>query len=224
MPFCTSCGANVDAGMKFCGKCGASMAGAAPAAAPPAAAASKPASAAPAPAPSKGGGGVLKVILVILGVLLLFVVIISAVVGYVGYRGYKAVKEEKAKLGDIQVEMPSGTGTASAGDATKIAQQMEVEVYPGAEAQKGGGAVSMGGFSVAGVDFLTADSPSQVADFYKKQYPKAMVVSEGEDHYSIMVTTSKGMVTVAIQPYEGKTKISIARMTGAKVPGSEQPN
>ena len=83
---------------------------------------------------------------------------------------------------------------------------------------------SMGGFSVAGADFLTADSPSQVADFYKKHYPNAMVVSEGEDHDSIMVTTSKGMVTVAIQPYEGKTKISIARMTGAKVPGSEQPN
>jgi hypothetical protein len=208
--------------MKFCGKCGASMAGAAPVAAKPSATA--PAPAPSAPAPSKGGGGVLKVILVIVGVLLLFAVLISAVVGYVGYRGYKAVKEEKAKLGDIQVDVPGGTGTATAGDATKIAQQMEVEVYPGAEAQKGGGAVSMGGFSVAGVDFLTADSPSQVADFYKKQYPKAMVVSEGEDHYSIMVTTSKGMVTVAIQPYEGKTKISIARMTGAKVPGSEQPN
>ena len=158
----------------------------------------------------------------ILGVLLLFAVIISAVVGYVGYRGYKAVKEEQAKLGDVKVDVD--TGTATAGDATKIAQQMEVEVYPGAVAQKGGGAVSMGGFSVAGADFLTSDTPSQVADFYKKQYPKAMVVSEGEDHYSIMVTTSKGMVTVAIQPYEGKTKISIARMAGAKVPGSEQPN
>ena len=178
----------------------------------------------PAAAPTKGGSGVLKVILAIVGVLLLFGVLIAAVVGYVGYRGYKAVKEEKAKLGDIQVQVPGGAGAVSAGDATKIAQQMEVEVYPGAEAQKGGGAVSMGGFSVAGADFLTSDSPSQVADFYKKQYPKAMVVSEGQDHYSIMVGTSKGMVTVAIQPYEGKTKISIARMTGGQVPGTQQPN
>jgi hypothetical protein len=223
MPFCTSCGANVDAGMKFCGKCGAAMSGATPAAPGPAATASSATPAAPAAAaPSKGGSGVLKVILVILGVLLLFAVLISAVVGYVGYRGYKAVKEEQAKLGDMKVDVD--TGTASAGDAAKIAQQMEVEVYPGAEAQKGGGAVSMGGFSVAGADFLTSDSPSQVADFYKKQYPKAMLVSEGEDHYSIMVTTSKGMVTVAVQPYDGKTKISIARMAGVKPPSGGQPN
>lgn len=214
MAFCSSCGANVDAGAKFCAKCGATMAGAA--------AAAPATSQTTAPAPAKGGSGALKVILIILGILLLFVVMISAVVGYVGYRGYKAVKEEQAKVGDIKVEMP--TGDVSAGDATKIAQQMEVEVYPGAEAQRGGGAVSIGGFSVAGVDFLTSDSPSQVADFYKKQYPKAMLVSEAGDHYSIMVNTSKGMVTVAIQPYNGRTKISIARMTGAKVPGSEQPN
>lgn len=216
MAFCTSCGANVEAGAKFCAKCGAAMAGAAPAA---------PAAAVPsgqAAAPAKGGSGALKVILIILGILLLFVVMISAVAGYVGYRGYKAVKEEQAKLGDMKVDVT--TDTSSAGDAAKIAQQMEVEVYPGAEPQKGAGAVSMGGFSVAGANFLTSDSPSQVADFYKKQYPKAMLVSEEGDHYSIMVSTSQGMVTVAIEPYEGRTKISIARMAGAKVPGSEQPN
>jgi hypothetical protein len=51
-----------------------------------------------------------------------------------------------------------------------------------------------------------------------------MLVSEGEDHYSIMVTTSKGMVTVAVQPYDGKTKISIARMAGVKPPSGGQPN
>lgn len=222
MPFCTSCGSNVDAGMKFCGKCGASMAGVAPVAAKPAASPAATSSAPAAAAPSKGGSGLLKAILIVLGILLLLAVVVGGLVGYAGYRGYKAVKEEQAKLGDMKVDVD--TGTASAGDATKIAQQMEVEVYPGAEAQKGGGAVSMGGFSVAGANFLTSDSPSQVADFYKKQYPKAMLVSGEADHYSIMVTTSKGMVTVAIEPYEGKTKISIARMTGAKVPGSEQPN
>jgi len=173
------------------------------------------------PAP-KGGSGALKVILVILGIFLLFVVIVGAVVGYAGYRGYKAVKAEQAKLGDMKVDV--NTGTASAGDATKIAEEMEVEVYPGAEPQKGGGAVSLGGFSVAGANFLTSDSPSQVADFYKKKYPKAMLVSGEGDHYSIMVNTSKGMVTVAIEPSEGKTKISIARMAGATMPGAGQPN
>jgi hypothetical protein len=217
MAFCTSCGASVDAGMKFCGKCGAAMAGTAPAA--PAAQPGQPAQGAD---PAKGGSGALKVILIILGVILFFVILVSAVIGYVGYRGYKAVKAEQAKLGDMKVDVT--TGAASAGDATKMAQEMEIEVYPGAEPQQGGGAVSLGGFSVAGANFLTSDSPSQVADFYKKQYPKAMMVSEGEDHYSIMVNTPKGMVTVAIEPSEGRTKISIARMAGAKMPGSEQPN
>jgi len=215
MAFCTSCGAGVDAGARACPKCGALMAGAAPAA--PAAQPGQTAQPAP-----KGGSGALKVILVILGIFLLFVVIVGAVVGYAGYRGYKAVKAEQAKLGDMKVDV--NTGTASAGDATKIAEEMEVEVYPGAEPQKGGGAVSLGGFSVAGANFLTSDSPSQVADFYKKKYPKAMLVSGEGDHYSIMVNTSKGMVTVAIEPSEGKTKISIARMAGATMPGAGQPN
>ena len=217
MAFCTSCGATVEAGAKFCANCGAAMTGAAPAA--PVAQPGQPAQAA---APAKGGSGVLKVILAILGVLLFFVILVSAVIGYVGYRGYKAVKEEQAKLGDMKVDVT--TDAASAGDAAKIAQQMEVEVYPGAEPQKGAGTVSLGGFAVAGANFLTSDSPAQVADFYKKQYPKAMLVSEQGDHYSIMVNTSKGMVTVAIEPYEGQTKISIARMAGAKMPGSDQPN
>lgn len=208
------CGASVEAGAKFCGKCGASMTGAAPAAP----------SAPAAQAPAKGGGGVLKVVLIILGILVLFVVVIFGAIGYVGYRGYKAVKEEQAKLGEIKVEMPTGTVSTTTTDATKMAEQMGVEVYPGAEPQKGGGAVSMGGFSVAGADFLTSDPPPQVADFYKKHYPKAMVVSGEGDHYSIMVTTSQGMVTVAIEPYEGRTKISMAHMAGAKPPGPAEPN
>ncbi|MCI0354635.1 MAG: zinc ribbon domain-containing protein [Acidobacteria bacterium] len=201
MPFCTSCGANVEASTAFCTKCGASMAGATAA---PAAGAGPAAGA----TPPKQGSSVLKIILMIGGVFVLLGVIVVGVVIYGAYRVAESV-EQGVKEG--RVETPLGTVETS-DDPAEAAKNIEVELYPGATPLKeGSSSVNVGGMSATTIVLETPDSPQKVFEFYKAEFPNAsMTTSEGDQH-TIMSGGKDEFVTVVIAPEGGKTRITIAR-------------
>ena len=210
MSFCTGCGNNVDPASKFCDKCGKPMSTlpVQPAAATGAAAARAPLPAPP--PPSKQGGGLLKPLLIIFGVLaLLFVLAIVGMVGF-GYYVAKQAKVHQNPDGSAKIETPFGN--IEANDPAKTAEQMGIDVYPGAEAVKnGGGSVSFGSFSAGSAMFETTDSVDQVAAFYKEQYPKA-THTERDGVHSFSVNSKNKVVVISLQPQGSKTAITLAQV------------
>lgn len=199
MPFCTSCGANVESSTAFCTKCGAAMTGATAAGA-----------AAPVPgaSPQKKGTSVLKIILMIVGVFFLLGVTVVGVVIYGAYRVAESV-EQAAKDGHI--ETPLGTVETNQDPAT-LAKDLGVEIYPGATpAKEGSSSVTFGGVSATTVVLETSDSPQKVFDFYKAEFPNASMTSSEGDQHTIMSGDKDEFVTVVIAPEGGKTRITIAR-------------
>ena len=205
MPFCTSCRAPMEASARVCPSCGKAMGGAT---------ASAPGAAAP-PA-QKSGGGALKIILLVLGGLfLLCVVVIALVVGGAVYVARKTHVEQGPQ--GAKVETPFGTVETNNEDSAKIAEKMGVEVYPGAKALPGGASVKMGGMSTASVMFESDDPPEKVADFYRKQFPKANVTSHSDDggtHIALMIGKNERWTTITIEGHEGGSKIVIASVNG----------
>lgn len=201
MPFCTSCGTNVEASTAFCTKCGAAMAGAAA----PSATAAAPAAGG---APPKKGTSVLKIILMIAGVLFLLGVTVVGVVIYGAYRVAESV-QQAAKEG--RIETPMGTVETSK-DPADAAKDIGVELYPGATPVKeGSSSVTFGGVSATTVVLETSDSPQKVFEFYKAEFPNASMTSSEGDTHTIMAGEKNEFVTVVIAPEGGKTRITIAR-------------
>jgi hypothetical protein len=113
--FCVQCGSPVAPGVKFCSKCGAAIAGAAPVGTPassapvPAPPGAPPVSAAPAaPAPSKGGSTALKIILVIVAIIVFFMLLVAGSCVYLAYRVKKKAHEFSQQLNE---SAPAYTGS-----------------------------------------------------------------------------------------------------------------
>src|SRR5215469_14339085 len=128
MAFCNSCGAQLAEGTKFCGKCGAGITGG------PA----TPQAIAPGPPPSTGSSSALKIVLVIVGVIVLIGVLGVATIGIIGYRIAKSARVSH-KGDNVKVETPFGSMESST-DPHKTAEQLGIDIYPGAEVQKDGAA------------------------------------------------------------------------------------
>ncbi len=207
MAFCTSCGAQLDANAQFCVKCGTRQAvgtGGGAAAAP----AAKPA----------GGSGALKIVLiVIVAVILLGVVGSVATMVFVGKRLHDAKVSIVEKGGEATVVTPMGT-VHTTKDPEKIAQNLGVDIYPGAKAITGGSeAQVMGMHNVTGV-FETGDPVEKVGEFYHQKYPKGIYTQN--DREVSLVSGGKGaMVTITAVDEGGKTKITIVSMSGRGVSG-----
>ncbi len=213
MAFCTSCGAQLDANAQFCVKCGSRQAAGTGGAAP-----------APAPAPASGGNALKIVLIVVAGVILLGVVGSVATMIFVGKRLHDAKVSVVEKGGEATVITPMGT-VHTTKDPAKIAENLGVEIYPGAKAIEGGSEVqTMGMHTVTGV-FETSDPVDKVGDFYHAKYPKGMYTATDRD--TSLIFGSKGsMVTIHIQDEgSGKTKLTIVNMAGKGVrpPGAAEP-
>lgn len=209
MAFCTSCGTTLDPNSQFCTRCGARQA------------VGVGAGAAAAPAPAQGGGSnTVKIVLIIVAglcILGVFGTIASVLIVR------KVVKDTRASVderrGEARVVTPFGT-VESTKDPAVIAQQLNVDIYPGAQAVEGGSNVqAMGVHTVTGV-FETADSVDKVADFYRKRFPNGIYSAEDREH--TLVSGDRGsMVTIHMQDEGGKTKITIVNMAGK---GIHPPN
>ncbi len=206
MAFCNACGATLDSGAKFCNKCGTTQ----PAAA---AASAAPVFTGATPAPTQKSSGALKVILIVVAVVVALGIAGVAVVSLIGYRiaTHSRVHNEN---GNVRVETPFGTVNTTT-DPDEAARNLGIDLYPGAEVVKGTTSnLTMGTMHTASADFETSDPVSTVAEFYKSKVPNANVVSSTGDHYAIISTDKKNMLSINIEPKNGRTRIHIARVSG----------
>jgi hypothetical protein len=216
MPFCNACGAALDGGAKFCAKCGAanpsavatnSAASAAPSAVPSA----TPVAAVPAP-PAQGSNAV-KIILIVVAVIFGLGILGVGTVAFIVHRVVSHSRVEE-KNGNVKVETPFGT-VESTNDPDQAAQNVGVDLYPGATVVKGTTAnMTFGSTHTAAADFDTSDPVSTVANFYKTRYPNASVMSNDTDRFTIVAGDKENVTTIVIEPKEGKTRIHIAKVTG----------
>lgn len=216
MAFCTSCGATLDPNAQFCVKCGARQA----------VGVGGGAAVAPAPAQSSGGSSALKIILIVVACIIVVGVIGSvATMIFVGKKIHDAKVSIVEKGGEATVVTPMGT-VHTTKDPDKIAQDLGVDVYPGAKAISGGSeAQVMGMHNVTGI-FETSDSVEKVGEFYHQKYPKG-IYSQSDREVSLVSGGKGSMITITAREEDGKTKITILNMSGKGVggpPGSSETN
>lgn len=207
MAYCNSCGANQEAGAKFCPKCGASQPGAGTAATKPVP-----------PAPSSPqGSNTLKVVLLVVAA----VVVLGAVaIGTLTFIGLRIARHTHVTQSgnNVRVQTPFGTVNTNTEDVTR---DLGVDVYPGARMLKSNAAnVQMAGVHTVAAEFESDDPASKVADFYKAKFPDANVNVSGQDHYTIVSTNKKNLITINIESQDGKTRINIASVGGKDITGN----
>jgi hypothetical protein len=213
MAFCNSCGATLDAGAKFCNKCGTTQ---------PTAASSSTTPVALAPAGPKSNSA-LKIILIVVGVIVGLGILGVGVASFVAYRIATHTRVHN-RDGNVRVETPFGTVQTST-DPDEAARNLGIDVYPGAQVVKGSSSnMNMGNMHTASAEFESSDPVSSVAEFYKSKLPGANVISSASDHYSIISTEKKNMLTINIEPRDGKTRIQIARVSGKLADGNDSDN
>ncbi len=202
MAFCNSCGTQVEVSAKFCPKCGAAVPAAAASPAPPS-------PLAVAPQTSRG----LKIILIVGAVVIGLGILGAATGGFMAWRIAHHSRVE-SRGGKLRVETPFGR-VESTDNPEDAARNLGVEVYPGAHALKGNTAnVTVGGMHTVAAEFETNDPPDKVFDFYKLKFPKANIAVADQNHYTIVSTDKKNLITINIEPGTDATRIHIANVTG----------
>ena len=208
MAFCNSCGASLNDGTKFCNKCGAavSVTPGAPAMTPPAATA---------PPTSSGGSGALKIVLIVIGVIVLIAILGMVTCGIVIHRIAKSAHVSQNGE-NVKVDTPFGNLETSS-DPDKIAKDLGVDIYPGAQIAKGGAATaSFGSIHTVSVTFTSTDSLGKVCDFYKQRITNAMSSSADSSHCNFVSNDQKNMITVNVQSDGDNVKVVITNVSKGK--------
>lgn len=213
MAFCTNCGSVMDDNSRFCVKCGKAVpstggAVAASAAAPAPAASGMTA----APAQQKSGGA-LKIVLIIVAILLIIGVIIAGAVGYGIYKLKKSVTVSQDGEQAV-IETPFGKVGGGTLTASEAAEQLGVDLYPGAEQEGDAASGTLGNISTVTLILTTGDSVDQVAQFYRSRYPKGMATST-DGNFTLLAGDKTSTLTITAEDSGGRTKITIAKITGS---------
>lgn len=117
----------------------------------------------------------------------------------------------------VHVQTPFGTVITNSAD---VSRDLGVDIYPGARMLKSNAAnVETAGVHTVAAQFETDDPASKVADFYKAKFPDANVNVSNQDHYTIVSTNNKNLITINIEPQGAKTLISVANVGGKDVTG-----
>jgi hypothetical protein len=170
------------------------------------------------PATAPKSGNALKIILIVVAVIVGLGILGVGAASFVAYRIASHTRVHN-RDGNVRVETPFGTVQTTT-DPDEAARSLGIDVYPGAEVVKGSSSnLDMGTMHTASAEFESSDPPSSVAEFYKSKVPGANVISSTGDHYSIISTDKKNMLTINIEPRGGKTRIQIARVSGKVVGG-----
>lgn len=211
MAFCNSCGAALEAGARFCPKCGAAipLAVAIPVAVPPA------------PGASPQGSGALKIILIVVAVVFVLGILgigtLTFVVRRIAHHHHIDNND-----GNVRVETPFGA-VQSSNNPDEAARNLGVDPYPGARVLTGNTA-TVGGMHTVEAELESDDSADKVMAFYSSKLPSANVTTKDKDHYTIVSTDKKNLVTVNIEPEGSKTHISIANVSGKNMTGDSSPD
>ena len=205
MAFCNSCGTTLEAGAKFCPKCGTAvpMAAATPATTPS--------------VPPPQGNSALKVILMLVaGVIVLGILGIGTLVFVIHRVAHNS--RIRNRDGNVQVETPFGS-VQSTNNPDEAVRNLGIDPYPGARVLQGNSA-TIGGMHTVSAQFESDDSADKVASFYSSKLPDAKVNTKDQNHYTIVSTDKKNIVTINIAPEGSKTRINIATVTGKNLTGS----
>ena len=208
MAFCNSCGTNIGPGARFCPKCGAAV---------PAAVAPVGGPAAPTPPPqSQQGSNALKIVLIVVAAIVVLGILgIGSIVFVVRRIAHRSHIENRD--GNVRVETPFGTAQSTS-DPEEASRNLGIDLYPNAKVIRGNTA-TFGGMHTVEAEFETDDRPERVSAFYSSKFPQANVTNKDGDRYTIVSTDKKNLITINIEPEDGKTRIKIANVSGKNVTG-----
>jgi len=207
MAFCNSCGTNLEAGARFCPKCGAAvpMSGAIPATVPPT------------PPSSPQGNDALKIILIVVAVIVVLGILgigtLTFVVRRIAHNSH--IKNED---GNVRVETPFGT-VQSTNNPDDAVRNLGIDPYPGARVLQGNSA-TIGGMHTVTAQFESADSVDKVMAFYSSKLPNARVNTKDQNHCTIVSTDNKNIITINIAPEGNKSQINITTVSGKNLTGN----
>jgi len=214
MAFCNACGANIEDGAGFCGKCGAAQLGGTKLGSSSASSAGTPTAGTPALR-----GNALRPLLIAVGVILIIGGVAIAALTVIGLRIARQT-HVRNRDGNTRVESPFGT-VETTDNPTDLARQLGVDIYPNVRVRKGNAAnINVAGVHTVAAEFESDDPPGKVADFYKGKFPNATVNVSEEDHYSIVSTQKNNLLTINIEPHGGGTWIKVANISGKGMGGS----
>jgi hypothetical protein len=211
MAFCNACGATQEAGARFCAKCGA--------AAPAGAAIPVAGSSLPTVQP-QNSSAIKTVLIVLVAIVVLGMVGIGAAT-FIGLHIARHARIEN-KDGNVRVQTPFGT-VQSTDDPDEASRNLGIDMYPGVRVLKGNSA-TMGGMHTVEAEFESGDSAEKVMAFYASKFPNANVTVADQNHYSIVSTDKKNLITINIVPEDGKTRISIASVSGKNTTSNNSPD
>ncbi len=155
----------------------------------------------------------IKVVLIVVGVLVGLGILGTIAATYVGLNIARHTKVEEHD-GNVRVQTPFGT-VESNQNADRAIREMGIDVYPGAHAlDKDAANVNIAGMHTVSVQMESDDPPEKVAQFYQQQLPHANVNVSDSKHYTIVSNERHNLITVNIEPQDGKTMIHVASVTG----------
>jgi hypothetical protein len=205
MAFCNKCGATLSADAKFCNKCGATITGA-PAAAPPSGTPSAT------PAAPTGGGNALKIVLIVFAVIVVLGILGIGTLAIIGIHIARHAHVQQ-NGNHVKVETPFGNVETSK-DPEQAAQELGVEIYPGAQIESNGAqSASFGGMRTVAANFETSDPVEKVCSFYKSKFPNATVSTSNQNQCAIVSKDSKNMVSINVEASGDTTKFHIATVS-----------
>jgi hypothetical protein len=180
------------------------------------AAAATPASASPVPAATPQGSSALKIILIVVAVIVVLGILGIGTLAFI-VRRIAHNSHIENKDGNVRVETPFGTAQ-STNNPDEASRNLGIDLYPGARVLKGNTA-AFGGMHTVEAEFESDDSPEKVSAFYSSKFPNANVTSKDQNRYTIVSTDNKNLITINIEPEDGKTRIRIANVSGKNATG-----
>jgi len=204
MAFCNSCGAPLAEGSGFCSKCGAAATGA------PIAAPTSPAP--PIAPPASTSTSPIKIILIIVGIAVLICILAMVTCGVVVHHAFKNAKVSE-KGDSVKIETPFGPIESST-DPQKVADELGIEIYPGAQVQKAGTtAVTFGSLHTITANFESSDSVDKVCGFYRSKFSGVNVFSSDQNQCTITSTDKGNQTTITVQSDGDGSRFTIVKVT-----------
>lgn len=212
--YCTQCGAALNAGARFCSRCGDPVVEASAAASAPHPAPAQQTAVPPAPGVGKAAPkntSAVKVILIVLGVFIGLGILAGAAVTFGIWGLSRAVHVDS---GGKNVSIATPMGNMSMGETQVTEAELGVPIYPGATGEQGNFRIGTAKGSLGTFAFRTPDDPKKVMEFYRSRLGQTVdVVTTPQGGVITSAPSAKEdfMITIGRDESDGTTLISVIR-------------